>query len=221
MPPPIPPVIVPYLQECLSTPSQILVTSVLDAPATWLVLRFLAAVLLGVDDEDRKTQASESGRSTVSGQTVTFISFVHSFEMWADIGKKMVYRCPNISSYSSAFWLKPVGNWSFIFDYFKTSCLYWWASVWCFRHVCKSPQHNYIEITRASRYYQRYCYSQAKVDFSNGLKQEGCHCHRRHRLHHCISAGRLFATNYSVPYKFARSVFSCRIESVSGLGSST
>ena len=87
MPTPIPQILSPYLSS-LSTGSLLLVTSVLNAPANWLVLRCILAALQRDQnahqfDQNDTTQRSNSTR-------VVFLSFIRPLGLWIEIGKKAV-----------------------------------------------------------------------------------------------------------------------------------
>lgn len=87
MPTPIPQILSPYLSS-LSTGSLLLVTSVLNAPANWLVLRCMLAALHRDQnahhlDQHDTTQGSNSSR-------VVLLSFIRPLGLWAEIGKKAV-----------------------------------------------------------------------------------------------------------------------------------
>lgn len=101
MPPTIPPPLAAYITDCLAPPepvrsrqqrpprahTQTLVTSVLETPAPWLLLRLVYAALYGVEDTDdhHQQQRPQQGR-----RHVIFVSLLRPLGLWVEMGKKMV-----------------------------------------------------------------------------------------------------------------------------------
>lgn len=87
----IPPALAPYLRECLDTRSLTLLTSVLDTPTNWLVVRLLYLAL------DGHGKTSLTGQGTVvptSDYKVILISIWRSLDVWSEIAKKCVSLMP-------------------------------------------------------------------------------------------------------------------------------
>jgi hypothetical protein len=92
MPTPIPPILSPYLSAA-SPGSLLLITSVLSAPANWLVVRSISTALHV--DQARNARPSEniSGARASSGRRVILLSILRPLSLWAETGKKAVCNC--------------------------------------------------------------------------------------------------------------------------------
>lgn len=66
----------------------------LDATANWILLRHIYAALFGVgkDEHDPHSPGFRSGTTQQEKlvDRVVFVSFLRSFSMWSEIGKKVV-----------------------------------------------------------------------------------------------------------------------------------
>ncbi|EHY54534.1 hypothetical protein HRR83_004343 [Exophiala dermatitidis] len=107
MPPTIPPPLAAYITDCLAPPepvrsrqqrpprahTQTLVTSVLETPAPWLLLRLVYAALYGVEDTDdhHQQQRPQQGR-----RHVIFVSLLRPLGLWVEMGKKMGLDIPSL-----------------------------------------------------------------------------------------------------------------------------
>lgn len=92
MPTPTSQVLLPYLSD-LSAGSLLFVTSVLNAPANWLIVRCILAVLHG-DQDARPLGQNETARA-LNPRKVILLSFLRSLSLWVEVGKKAV-RAHNI-----------------------------------------------------------------------------------------------------------------------------
>ncbi len=102
MPTPIP----PNLSRVLQPPapgSLTLITSVLDATSNWLLLRYIYAALRPEKQDGHGTKAARVAVGADEDTTdeknkdlkVIFISFLRPFELWKEMGKKIVRPSPN------------------------------------------------------------------------------------------------------------------------------
>ncbi|KAJ9609094.1 hypothetical protein H2200_006865 [Cladophialophora chaetospira] len=92
MPPAIPPPLAAYLESSISSPhSQILITSVLSTPPTWLLLRLIYVQLHGVGDDSDNQQLPRrgSGRPESGERKILFVSLTRPLSLWTEMGKKM------------------------------------------------------------------------------------------------------------------------------------
>ncbi len=122
MPTPIP----PSLSSVLQPPapgSLTLVTSVLDATSNWLLLRYIYAALRPEKQDGPGTKAARVAVGADEDTTeeknqdlkVIFISFLRPFELWREIGKKIVHTSLPFPPFSSTL--------SFVsFDHFHCNC---------------------------------------------------------------------------------------------------
>ena len=91
MPPSIPPVIAPYLSDP-PPDSLLLIASVLDAPANWLVVRSISAALQERQDQNAHPINHETTTRS-SARRVVFLSLLRPLSLWNEIGKKAVRSC--------------------------------------------------------------------------------------------------------------------------------
>lgn len=83
----IPPTLAPYLRECLNTRSLALLTSVLDTPTNWLVVRLLLSTLAG----NGKALLTTPGTAAQTPEyKAILISIWRSLDIWNEIAKKCV-----------------------------------------------------------------------------------------------------------------------------------
>jgi hypothetical protein len=87
MPTPTPEVLLPYISNGVAG-SLLLITSVLNAPANWLVVRCILAALQG-DQHARPFGQNETTRISIPRKVVVF-SFLRPMSLWVEIGKKAV-----------------------------------------------------------------------------------------------------------------------------------
>ncbi len=98
MPTPIPPNLSPVLQPP-APGSLTLITSVLDATSNWLLLRYIYAALRPGKQDGHGTKAARvavgADEDTNEGKNqdlkIVFISFLRPFELWREMGKKIVH----------------------------------------------------------------------------------------------------------------------------------
>ena len=79
----IPPLLGPYLSSFSQSNSLILVTSVLNASANWLVLRFVAAAL-------QSPEVGIDAQSATPATKVVLVSFLRDWEFWRSEGRRLV-----------------------------------------------------------------------------------------------------------------------------------
>ena len=97
MPTPIPPNLSPLLKPP-APGSLTLITSVLDATSNWLLLRYIYAALRPEKQDGHATKAARVAVGANEDTThdkdeelkVIFISFLRPFELWREMGKKIV-----------------------------------------------------------------------------------------------------------------------------------
>ncbi|KAK5033828.1 hypothetical protein LTR13_006880 [Exophiala sideris] len=90
MPSAIPPTLAAYIQACLASHTQSLVTSVLSTPSTWLCLRLVYAALHGVEGQtlDRLEPVSRDCRPVI------FVSLLRPLSLWTEMGRKLGLDIP-------------------------------------------------------------------------------------------------------------------------------
>ncbi|KAL2424576.1 hypothetical protein ABEF95_003063 [Exophiala dermatitidis] len=110
MPPTIPAPLAAYVTDCLApaepvrskqqrprtqtqTHTQTLVTSVLETPAPWLILRLVYAVLYGIEDTDDHHQQQQPQQGQ---RQVIFVSLLRPLGLWVEMGKKMGLDIPSL-----------------------------------------------------------------------------------------------------------------------------
>jgi elongator complex protein 6 len=87
MPTPTPQILLPYLSN-LSVGSLLLITSVLNASANWLVVRCILAALQG--DQNAQPRERNDTTGTNNSRRVILLSFLRPLSLWVEIGKKAV-----------------------------------------------------------------------------------------------------------------------------------
>lgn len=104
MPTPISPTLSPIVQP--TTPGSLtLLTSVLDATSNWILLRYIYAALRPekLDGHSWRARASSTAVSVeeenlqekhIRELNVILISFLRPFELWREMGKKIVRLAP-------------------------------------------------------------------------------------------------------------------------------
>jgi len=84
----IPPVLAPYIQQCIEERSLTLLTSVLDTPTNWLLTRFLVSSLQ-IHGRGNQTTAQPSNNAARNVKVI-LVSFFRPFETWSELGRKSV-----------------------------------------------------------------------------------------------------------------------------------
>jgi hypothetical protein len=93
MPEVVPSLLLPYLGNALEPASLTLVTSTLTTPTNWLLVRFLYAVLHGVDGAARSTPNSAANPVNLKA-SIIFVSIVRPLDLWNELCKKVVSIAP-------------------------------------------------------------------------------------------------------------------------------
>ncbi|KAJ9625389.1 hypothetical protein H2204_010362 [Knufia peltigerae] len=105
MPPNIPASLAIYIQACLEYRASTLITSILNTPSTWLVLRMVYAALYGAaEDSAALGQYTAPGGNTTTTTTTTnnnnetrpviFVSLLRSLSLWVEMGRKVGLDIP-------------------------------------------------------------------------------------------------------------------------------
>lgn len=85
----LPTALAPYISSSLNAGGRILITSVLNAPSHWLVLRFIYAALHGVDENNR-SKPGENVDHVHTRHQIILASLLKPLALWAESGKKVV-----------------------------------------------------------------------------------------------------------------------------------
>ena len=88
MPEATPSILGPYVNECLGPGSLALITSTLSTPASWLVVRYLNAVLKGT--AEGLPHGTDVSSSSVDQPRVSFINLLRPAALWVELAKKVV-----------------------------------------------------------------------------------------------------------------------------------
>jgi hypothetical protein len=86
MPSPIPPTLSPFVKPP-APGSLTLITSVLDATSNWLLLRYIYAALRPEKLHEHNGETPENKEEELK---VILVSFLRPFELWKEMGKKIV-----------------------------------------------------------------------------------------------------------------------------------
>lgn len=93
MPEVVPSLLIPYLGYALEPASLTLVTSTLTTPTNWLLVRFLYALLQGLDGTARSTPNS-AANPVNSKASIIFVSVARPQDLWNELCKKVVSIVP-------------------------------------------------------------------------------------------------------------------------------
>lgn len=87
----LPPSLALYIHQCIEQRSLTLLTSVLDTPANWLLVRFLYAAISGSKGFHgaSNSPANHSGNPDIS-QKVLIVSIWRSYDLWSELSRKCV-----------------------------------------------------------------------------------------------------------------------------------
>lgn len=89
----IPPALAPYISRCIETRSLTLLTSVLDTPANWLLVRILLGATNDRGQNGGALSTERIGGNSISDRAkhhIVFLSLYRAFDIWSELARKCV-----------------------------------------------------------------------------------------------------------------------------------